>query len=163
MIAFISVTHLLSAQDIKVSAYVDKNSYLIGDYIRLKLEAQIPQKYIISWPSPEEITPFEIITSSPLDSTSSQNIIQFKQEIIYSIYDSGYYTISPVRVTYKKPFDDSSYVALSDSILFAVNTVPVDTTQTFKPIKAPVEVEVKNYTWVFTVSEEISISSAIIL
>lgn len=146
----LSTTNLLNAQ-ISASAKTDKGQYLIGDYIRVQLNITSDSTYILDWPAENEITSYELITSNPIDTTRINNAYHLSQEIVYSIYDSGIYYLPRIKIPYKKLRDTSTYFAYSDSVLFMVNTVPVDTTSTIKPIKEVIDVKVRNYTWIYIV------------
>ncbi len=143
-------TNLLNAQ-ISVSAKTDKSQYLIGDYIRVQLNITSDSTYNLDWPAENEVTSYELITSNPIDTTRINNAYHLSQEIVFSIYDSGIYYLPQIKIPYKKLRDTSTYFAYSDSVLFTVNTIPIDTTSTIKPIKEVIDVNVKNYTWIFIV------------
>lgn len=143
-------TGLLNAQ-VSVTAKTDKGQYLIGDYIRIQLNVIADSTYILDWPAENSITSYELITSRPIDTTRINNAYHLSQEIVYSIYDSGVYYLPQIQIPYKKLRDTTTYFAYSDSVLFTVQTVPVDTTLTIKPIKEVIDVKVINYTWIYIV------------
>jgi len=146
----LTATYLLNAQ-VSATAKTDKSQYLIGDYIRVQLNVTADSTYVLDWPAENDLTSYDLITSNPIDTTRINNAFHLSQEIVYSIYDSGVYYLPQIKIPYKKLRDTTTYFVFSDSALFIVQTVPVDTTLTIKPIKEVIEVKVINYTWIFIV------------
>ena len=143
-------TNLLKAQ-VSATAITDKEEYLIGDYIRVQLNVTADSTFVLDWPTENEIAAYELITSNPVDTSKINNTFQFSQEIVYSIYDSGIYYLPSIKIAYKKLRDTSTYFAFSDSVLFTVQSVAVDTTTSIKPIKEVIDVTTKNYLWIYIV------------
>ena len=144
------ITTLINAQ-VSVSVKTDKDQYLIGDYIRVQLNVTSDSTYTLDWPNENNITTYDLITSNPIDTTRINNTYNLRQELVFSIYDSGTYYLPQIKIAYKKLRDTAMYFAFSDSVLFTVQTVPVDTTATIKPIKEVIQVKVVNYTWIYIV------------
>jgi hypothetical protein len=134
----------MRAQEVSMHAATDKTEYLIGDFIRFQVTVNNPVNATIVFPSADTLAPFDIITISNIDTIKTGAGYTYKQEIVYSIYDSGAYKIKPVAVKIKYQQDANFYTATSDTVRFFVNTIPVDTLQPIKSIKAPLHVEVKN-------------------
>lgn len=133
------------SQEVSVTAKTDKPEYLIGDYIRLQIQVTQTGKADIQFPATDSIAAFDKITVSPVDTLSNGNTIQYSQELVYSIYDSGVYTINPIKVIYKIQEDANSYLAQTDTLQFTVHTMSVDTTLAIKPIKDIIQVRAKSY------------------
>ena len=149
-ILFISVTiRSLSAQDVKASSQIDKDHYLIGDYIRLQIQVTTDSTNQLFWPQAEGISSFDIISVNPIDTIRQQSSYILNQEIVYSIYDSGKYAMPVIQFQYKKAGDQQMNSVFTDSINFTVGTLPVDTTSAIKPIKGNLDVKVKNYLWLY--------------
>ena len=151
-ILFLLITSTLLNAQISVSAKTDKAQYLIGDYIRVQLNVTADSTYLLDWPNENGITTYDLITSNPIDTTRINNAYHLSQELVYSIYDSGIYYLPKIKIPYKKLRDTAMYYAFSDSVLFTVQTIPVDTTSTIKPIKEVIQVKVINYTWIYIVA-----------
>ncbi|MFN0275083.1 MAG: FeoB-associated Cys-rich membrane protein [Chitinophagales bacterium] len=149
VIFFAVFTLPVFAQDVSITAKTDKLEYLIGDYIRLQIKVTKTGDITLQLPDTDSISTFDRITVSPVDTLTSGNTIQYTQEIVYSIYDSGFYSFNPVKVIYKKQDDANYFLAQTDTILFTVNSVPVDTTKAIKPIKDIKNVQVKSYIWLY--------------
>ena len=149
-ILFISVTiRSLSAQDVKASSRIDKDHYLIGDYIRLQIQVSTDSTNQLFWPQAEAISSFDIISVNPIDTIRQQSSYILNQEIVYSIYDSGKYAMPVIQFQYKKAGGQQMNSVFTDSINFTVGTLPVDTTSAIKPIKGNLDVKVKNYLWLY--------------
>ncbi len=149
-ILFLSVMlHSVSAQDVKVSSRIDKETYLIGDYIRLQIQATTDSSNQLIWPQAESISTFDIISVNPIDTIRQQSAFILNQEIVYSIYDSGNYAMPAIQFQYKKAGDQQMNSVFTDSINFKVGTVPVDTTSAIKPIKENIDVRVRNFLWLY--------------
>lgn len=149
-ILFISVTiRSLSAQDVKASSQIDKDHYLIGDYIRLQIQVTTDSTNQLFWPQAEGISSFDIISVNPIDTIRQQSSYILNQEIVYSIYDSGKYAMPVIQFQYKKAGGQQMNSVFTDSINFTVGTLPVDTTSAIKPIKGNLDVKVKNYLWLY--------------
>jgi len=142
-------TTSMSAQDVQVSAAIDKQGYLIGDYIRLHITASTDSLNQLFWPAAEAIAPFDIISANPIDTAREKNNLRLSQTIVYSIYDSGAYTIPAITFQYKKAGNQLMNAVTTDSIRFMVNTVAVDTTTAIKPIKTNINVKAKSFLWLY--------------
>ena len=147
LIIILQCTAGLHAQQLQVTATVDSNTYLIGDYIRYNLQVKSPSNYTFNWPVTDTIGgKLETISVSAVDTLLQNDTYLLHQQIVFSAYDSGIYTIQPVYVEYKMQGDTSHYFAGTESIRLLIQTVPVDTTQAIKPIKENITVHVPDYT-----------------
>jgi hypothetical protein len=91
---------------------------------------------------------FELISAGPADTLRNDSTNRLRQEIIYSLYDSGNYTVRSVPFVFTSPKGRSDTV-YSDSILLRINTLPVDTTAAIRPIKGNIEVSYRDLTWLY--------------
>ncbi len=138
----------LSGQ-VTVQSHLEKNDFLIGDYIHVRISVVGDSDIIYAWPSAEEIASFDVISADPSDTLRANGKMEIRQDLIYSVYDSGAYYFPQIAMAYKKWRDTTTYYAFSDSVPFMVRTVPVDTTQAFRPIKGVRDVRVRNYTLLY--------------
>ncbi len=150
-ILFLIITSNLLRAQVSVSAKTDKDTYLIGDYIRVQLNVTADSTYVLNWPAENSVTDYELISVNPIDTIRINNAYHLSQEFVYSIYDAGNYYLPAITIPYKKFKDTSAYFATSDSVLFTIKSIEVDTTAAIKPIKEVIEVTTKNYTWVYIV------------
>lgn len=134
------------AQQVSATAELNNKEYLIGDYIRMNISVSDTGTAIIQWPDVRSIvSDFEFISASAIDTLHTKSNTTYSQEIVFSIYDSGFYKLQPIDVYYKLKKDTNNYLAQTDSISLFIHTINVDTTQAIKPIKSITEVSVKNY------------------
>ena len=132
------------AQQVTVST--DTTTYLIGDYIRVQLQADAPAGTTITFPQADLMDPeLEVISVNPPDSIPGSTGI--RQEMVFSVYDSGTYRVPQLPFVFtSKNSTDTIY---SDSLLFRVNTLEVDTTAAIKPIKDNLEVSYRDLRWLY--------------
>lgn len=146
---FMLLSTLTVRAQIQVHSSLDNREYTIGDYIRLQLRVTADSTLHLQWPEAQDITDYTLISAGPTDTIHDPQHFGYAQEIVYSIYDSGMYYFPSVSIAYTRPRDTTVYYATSDSIAFIVHTVAVDTTQAIMPIKAPIEVQVRNMLWMY--------------
>ena len=82
----------------------------------------------------------EVVKESKTDTGTDGNFKTLTKTYIVSAYDSGKFHIRPFEMIKFRNKDGVADSILSNYIFIAVNTVAVDTTKDFKPIKAPAEV-----------------------
>jgi hypothetical protein len=134
--SFIALLLLLCAtgyaQKVTVTASSDKNRIVIGEQIKLTLEAVVPREEIINWPQLDSIRHFEILNTSKLDSQVSGEELVLKQTITLTSWDSGRWQIPSfaiVRSNRTKP------------IVIDVGYSPFDRNQPYHDIKDIIEVQ----------------------
>jgi len=129
------------AQQVKAVAKIDTNSILIGDQVKLKLSFTLPANCKALWtPLSDSIAgKIEIINKSKIDTAYSEDKSQktLTQSLTITSFDSGFYNLPPFRFAYHKPNDTTLFYSESNPLMLNVLTVSVDTTKTFKDIKAP--------------------------
>ncbi len=134
------------AQEISVSAKLDTNAMLIGDHVGLTLKYTGPAKSQVLWPFlPDTILgTITVIGRGKIDTayTADKKSVTFSQQLNFTCYDSGFYTIPAIPFKFRILPDTSSRVALTTMMLLAVHTVKVDTTLAIKPIIGPLKVPI---------------------
>lgn len=133
------------AQDARVDAKIDAVEVMVGDQVRLFIEAKHnPKQGRLEWASiPDTFNKLEVVEKGKIDTIIAGDIVTLKQRLLISGYDSGMFTIPPIAFT-AVPNNGSPYVLSTDSFRILVQTVPVDTTQPFKGIK---EIMTVKTTW----------------
>lgn len=129
-----------NSKEPKAVATASSNNITIGENIILNLEIISSNKYDIIFPNLQDtLSSFEILELSKIDTIVENGDIKLKQEISLIHFDSGRYEIPALKFVYKN-IDDTS--KLSDFRTFSTNAIPVfvnsieiDTTQSFKDIK----------------------------
>ncbi len=133
-VLFLNSLSLLAQPTVKVTT--DKNRYIIGDRIDVKLTIQKPEGYIISWPQYSQgYGRFEPIDSMMEDSAPNGAIIH--RTLAVSAYDSGKFYFPAIAFFYRHKGDTAQKILFSDSFPITMLRVGVDTTKDFMPIKAP--------------------------
>jgi hypothetical protein len=136
LLILVSTVLQLKAQNVTVNATLDTNQFLIGDQVGLELQVKQPIKEFVGIPNFEQNfnEDIEVIDQSKHDTTlleSGEYII--KKNVTITVFDTGYYALPSI------PFLYYSDTLRTDTLLFKVNALPVDTTKAIKDIKMPYE------------------------
>lgn len=130
-------------KEFKFKATLDKDTILIGEQAKLKLEFDFSKRLEhLGWPQYKEnrITDkIEIVSATAIDSTinPTDNNVLWSQILTITSFDSGVLTIPQIPIAYKNLFDTAVIKSYTDSLRLVVITVDADTTQAFKDIVAP--------------------------
>lgn len=147
-IAFLSCGFAMAQPDI--SAKVDAKKITIGDQVRLFIEATPVDGEQLVWAViPDTFNNLEVVEQGKIDTVrSNEGEITYKQRLLITGWDSGMYAIPPFQFT-SVPDNAEPYQVFTDSFQILVQTVDVDTTKPFKPIKEilPVEYSWKDFIW----------------
>ncbi len=137
---FLLATQQGSAQS-TVRAYTDSRKIVIGDQVKLWLELKpASRKDKIQWAAmPDSLTGLEIVERGKIDTLNTADTFLLRQLLLVTGFDSGSYYIP--SFTFQVTGNGQPEVLHTDSILVQVQTIPVDTTKAFKPIKEIVEVK----------------------
>lgn len=154
LLFIVSCFQLYGQQKIEVKAEFDTTQIRIGEQAQLKLTAKFPSGKKLQFPILKDtlVKNVEIVSAQKPDTVFDENDLKIQtieQSYLVTSFDSGYYAIRPFQfVLEKDTFETQPF-------LFEVTTVSVDTTQAFKDIKAPIEVEYTfmdwlkdNYRWI---------------
>ena len=142
------------AQNARAIARLDTASLLIGGqtYLHVGVAYRQGNKQIaVKWPLfPDDtiVNHIEIIEAGKMDTAlrdSSSLVYEMTRSFRITSFDSGYYVIPPYR------FIVNGDTLETEALMLEVNTVPVDTTQAIRDIKAPLEVPPPppDYTWLW--------------
>ena len=123
------------SQSVSVDVTADKNKILIGEPIRLQLEATVPENVNAAWFGTDSLTHFDIISKGKIDTLKTDEGNQYRQVIMVTSFDSGYWSIPPLVLN----AGERSY--LTDSIPVAVSFSQFDAGQAYHDIKAILDVE----------------------
>jgi hypothetical protein len=132
-------------QDYKATAKLDKNAILIGDQVDMSLNFTIPAGTQYVWPSIKDtiLGYIQVIGRTKIDTTftSDKKSLTLSQKLRLTSFDSGFYTIPPIRFFYRNLPDTTIRYVQSDLQSLTVHSVAVDTTQAIKPIKGIVKIK----------------------
>ncbi len=138
------------AQDVTVTAKTDATQIVVGDRVRLFLEAKHNDKQSkIAWPVfADALGELEIVEKGKIDTIKQGDKVTLKQTVQVTGFDSGMFVIPSLSFTVI-PGSGNPYQIATDSFQLLVQTVAVDTTQGFKPIKQIIEVKTtwRDYIW----------------
>lgn len=123
------------SQSVSVRATIDRNSILIGEHIRLQLEATVPVGLDAKWLAPDSIPPFEIIERPAIDTVLRPDKKMYTQVLTITCFDSGRWVIPVLSLD----VNGKSY--LTDSLPVSVAFSEFDPAQAYHDIKDILEVD----------------------
>lgn len=150
LIGLLQVTTSMAQTDASVQARTDATEVLVGDQVKLFIEAQHNSKQSrMQWAVlPDTFNSLEIVEKGKIDTVANGDIVTYKQRLLVTGWDSGSFVLPAFQFTVI-PASGIPYALQTDSFILNVSTVPVDTTQPFKGIKEiiPVKSTWKDYLW----------------
>jgi hypothetical protein len=126
-----------------VSARTSARKITIGDHIHIWLGVKVPSaRDSIRWPqfTDSMLDGLEWVSVGKIDTVQNKDSFFLKQELTLTGFDSGAYYI-PSFPFYIRAGKQAPQVFYTDSFLVHVQTIAVDTTRPFKPIKDIVPVK----------------------
>ncbi len=128
----------VAAQQVKVSASLERDSIWLGDQIKMILVAEYPVGTTITFPQVKDSlnNGIDVISRSTRDSSKlSDGILQMRQSYIITAFDSGPHPIEPFKfVGHSKITPDT---LRSNPLWLFVKVPPVDLKKGFADIKKP--------------------------
>lgn len=120
-----------------VSAATDSASILIGQQFHLMLEGSADStKYRLFLPEvPDSFNTLEVVDRGQIDTLTQDGKQVLRQLITVTGFDSGQWTIPAFDFRVVPVNGGQQQTLHSDSLIMVVNTIQVDTTKPFKPIK----------------------------
>lgn len=136
-------TRYAYAQDVTVTTRMDANKIMVGDQARLFLEVKSnPSSVAVHWPQfPDTFNHLEIVEKGKIDTVRQGGHVAYKQRLLITGFDSGVFNIPAFIFAYSPVQGGETQSVASDSLQLLVQTVPVDTSKAFKPIKGLMEVK----------------------
>lgn len=129
---FLLISLSALGQKVTVSASSDKNQIVIGEQIRLTLEAVVPRAEVIDWPRIDSIPHFEVLDAAKLDSQLSGEELILKQTLTLTSWDSGRWQIPSFAIT---------RASRTKPIVVDVGYSPFDRNQPYHDIKDIINVD----------------------
>lgn len=127
----------LHAQDVRVTARVDSNNIVIGDWLNLHVEVRHPGGRAVQLISPDSLEGFEIIRRDSVRRSNIDNEVVEATRLTITSYDTGRFVIPPFSVKYRSD-NGTTGTAESWPIPVFVQGMAVDTTRDIKDIKQPI-------------------------
>jgi hypothetical protein len=124
-----------SFSQVSVKASVDRDKILIGEPVRLTLQAYTPLGEPVTWFALDTIPGFEVIEKGKLDTSENVDGKKLEQTLIITSFDSGAVQFPPLSVM----VGDRSY--FTDSLTIDVAYSNFDPNADYRDIKEIVEVE----------------------
>jgi hypothetical protein len=124
------------SQNAAVQASTDARQITVGDQVRVFIEARNnPKESRLIWATiPDSFDHLEVVEKGKIDTSKQGDLNVYKQRVLVTGFDSGSYRI-PAFAFSIIPNTGTAYTLQTDSFQLLVQTVPVDTTKPFKPIK----------------------------
>lgn len=155
LIVSLILTAGVFAQEVTVTASVDSQSVVIGDWIRYSVQVKHPSAFTVALPAlKDSIGPFEIVQNDSLLRMEQNGQVELTKNFIVSKYEAGNYYLQPYIVRFKDASGKSDSAA-SKPIPVEIRGVEVDTSQTIKDLKPPMTVPMS--------AEEIALYIGIVL
>lgn len=129
-------TGLWAQGDVMAIARMDTKQIVVGDQARLFLVAENnPKTSRLEWPViPDSVNGLEIVEKGKIDTELKGDVYTYRQRLMVTGFDSGIFTIPSFQFTII-PNNKAPFTIQTDSFQLMVQTVQVDTTKAFKPIK----------------------------
>ena len=143
---FFFLINAVFAQQPLVSSKVDTTAIKIGEQLNYQITVEADSTNLVVFPEGQSFNPMEVVESLSTDTARVGDRFRLIKEYTLTQFDSGSYTIPPLRVL----VNDTPY--LTDSVEVEVATVVVDTTKqkmySIKPaMEVPSTFEVPEWVW----------------
>ncbi|PKP52876.1 MAG: hypothetical protein CVT92_06800 [Bacteroidetes bacterium HGW-Bacteroidetes-1] len=129
------------SQTVEAIGLLSDDSISIGQQIGFELNLKIPEGFHVQWPqwSDTLASNLEILHKGnpetlPADKDGN---VWMKQQMVLTTFDTGWIYIPGIDIQFAPAGDTIFYTAQSNPLMLRVETVAIDTTGTFKPIKDP--------------------------
>lgn len=123
--------------DLSARASVDSTSYLIGDWITVKVALRYPKGATLHAALPDSVAGFQVLNRAPLVASSEST---GTTSFVIAKYDSGDATFPPVDFAVTIPGDSAMRTVSSNPIVLSVHTVAVDTSRDIRDLKPPLAI-----------------------
>lgn len=127
----------------QVKAVPDTTKIRLGEQVNISITAKVMLYALkganlkVVFPNlPDSLNHIEVVSRTPLDTAGSNEQQKvWKQTITVTSFDSGRWEMPPMKFEVFSVSDGSYDSVFTDPIFIDVNTVAVDTSKAFKPIK----------------------------
>jgi hypothetical protein len=137
---------VFAQNSVEVNASLDPKQITIGDWVKMKLEVRHAKDVMVFWPEMGETIQvdstrsIDVIATGKIDTAINGAMITQTKMVTITAFDSGTYMIPPIKFGYKLPETDSISETTSLPLLLTVQTVAIDTAQSYRPEKGPLEI-----------------------
>lgn len=143
-----------------VKSRVDKDSILIGETLRISVEARLPMGETLTWKIPDSLAHFEWVEKGKPETTDAVDGKKIVQVLAVTSYDSGYWVIPPIKISVK----GKSYA--TDTVGVRVVYIPQNPADDYRDIKPIVDVESSkkfDKKWIILIGMTVLVIIAIII
>ncbi len=137
-LVFVSTLNFAEAQQVKVSASLEKDSIWLGDQIKMILVAEYPSGTQLTFPAVKDSlgNGVEVLSRSVRDSSKmGDGLLQMRQSFMITAFDSGPHPIAPFLFAMHSPMRTDTL--RSNSLQLIVKVPNVDLKKGFADIKNP--------------------------
>ena len=131
------------AQQVNIKGVANVDSIVIGQPFDYQLSLTIPKDYYVEWRQYGDTLSksIEVINAGEVETTPINNSdVLMTQHLTLTSFDTGYVYVPEIGITFAESIKDSiRHTLYTDEIELFVNTVAVDTTQAFRPIKGVIK------------------------
>jgi hypothetical protein len=127
------------SQSVSARARIDSTIYSVGDRIHVKIDLHHTKGLSITPMVGDTLEGFAVLGRSGLQATSDTTS---QSEFVLARYDSGDAAIPPIPFLFYIPNDTASHVALTNQLLVTIQTIPQDTSASYRDIKPTIDVPI---------------------
>lgn len=128
----------LNSQELEVTARVDSNKYLIGDWIKLYIDLKYKTGIKIHYPTIlDSINGLELIERAQPTINKKGDLIRETLTFTFTAFDSGLFIIPQLNFIYSVENDTTKKISTTNPILIFVEKIKVDPEKDIKDIKPP--------------------------
>ena len=143
LVTVLFIRSLTLAQDVQVTARVDSNNILVGDWLGLEIEVQHPEDVTVTLPSiKDSLVGFEIVKQNPPSIKKADGRVLEVFTYTLTAFDSGTHIIPPLPFHYTTRSDTAKRFVETSPIPVFVHGIAIDTTQDIKDVKPPLSVSI---------------------
>jgi LPXTG-motif cell wall-anchored protein len=141
LLTLLLLPRFVFAQTIEAEALTDSSSYLVGDYITLKVELKYDKGIKVFFPSVvDSIKSLEFISQKPTVKEESDGKILEIHTLVFSKYDSGSVTIPAIPIKYSVGADTVKSIIKTRPFKIEIQTIQVDPRGKIQDVKPPVKI-----------------------
>ncbi|RYD82641.1 MAG: hypothetical protein EOP53_03160 [Sphingobacteriales bacterium] len=129
------------AQEFYAKASVEKDTFIVGDSINVRVEFNFPAGHIYMLQKMPRLQSLEFLDSSALLKQNKDRV----KTITITGFDSGQFTLPPLEFDFLDATGKLAGNALTEPLQINIKYADVDTSKDIKPIKAPIQVDYKPF------------------
>ncbi len=119
----------MAGQEVRVNAKLDSTRAMIGDQLKMHLNAEVGQGVTVTFPDIGDTLSgkVEVIRKSSIDSTRDpEGKLMLNQDLLIAVFDTGFVTIP--RLAFRLKTGDHSDTLHTEPLILQIVSLPLDTT-----------------------------------